>query len=270
MYRSRIEAAGAAFCCISGAGGVEYRSHINMTGTVATKMRRPYLRKLRAFTLLVVACIGISCRDKAQPPAAPPAPAVRNVLLITIDTLRADALSVYGGPVPAPALAQLAQRGAVFEHAFTSAPITLPAHTSLMSGLIPPVHGVRNNGTFRAPASLKLLAEYAQARGMKTGAVVGAFPLAAQFGLNQASHFTMTHLCPRRARLASSSTPNEQPGTCANAQRTGSTRSAPRTFSGSTSSIRITRTWITDSLRSVHTTMKSRTWIANSDFFSIT
>jgi len=73
----------------------------------------------------------------------------------------------------------------VFDRAFTVAPLTLPAHTSLLTGLYPPTHGVRNNGTFRASPDLKLLSEIALEHGFTTGAVIGGFPLAARFGLNQ-------------------------------------------------------------------------------------
>ncbi|HSP07447.1 MAG TPA: sulfatase-like hydrolase/transferase, partial [Acidobacteriota bacterium] len=144
--------------------------------------------KLRValFALLTIALV--SCKKEA-PPAAKPEPLFHNLLLITIDTLRADALSVYGGKTPVPFLESFARNATVFNHAFTSAPITLPAHTSLMTGLYPPAHGVRNNGTFRAPESLHLLAEYAKHNGMSTGAVIGGFPLAAQFGLNQGFDF---------------------------------------------------------------------------------
>lgn len=141
---------------------------------------------MRRILLIVVLLVG--CRH-AEPPAAKAAPAFRNLLLITIDTLRADALPMYGGKTPTPFLESFARNAAVFQHAYTPAPITLPAHTSLMSGLYPPSHGVRNNGTFRAPQSLHLLAEYAKQHEMRTGAVIGGFPLAAEFGLNQGFDF---------------------------------------------------------------------------------
>lgn len=143
------------------------------------------MRKIYFFLLLLIA----GCH-KAEPPVAVTAePEYRNLLLITIDTLRADALPMYGGKTPAPFLESLSGRAALFENAFTSAPITLPAHTSIMSGLYPPSHGVRNNATFHAPDSLVLLAEYAKQHGLKTGAVIGGFPLASQFGLKQGFDF---------------------------------------------------------------------------------
>ena len=135
---------------------------------------------------LVSACLCgfflLSCKEKTAPPATPP---IKNILLITIDTLRADALSAYGNKTRTPFFEEFARNSVIFENAFTCAPVTLPAHTSLLTGLYPPSHGVRNNGTFRAPGSLQLLSEYARQNGITTAAIVGGFPVAAQFGLNQ-------------------------------------------------------------------------------------
>ena len=123
----------------------------------------------------------------SKPPEKPPITdtSIRNILIVSIDTLRADALSIYGNPVRSNFFEEFAARSIVFDHAFTPVPITLPAHTSLLTGLYPPAHGVRNNGTFRASPELHLLSETAQQQGMSTAAFVGAFPLASQFGLNQ-------------------------------------------------------------------------------------
>jgi choline-sulfatase len=108
-----------------------------------------------------------------------------SVILITIDTLRADALSVYGSKTPTPFMQQFSENAAVFDHAFTSAPITLPAHTSLFTGLYPPSHGVRHNGVYKAQSSLTLISELAHNAGFATAAFVGGAPLAATYGLNQ-------------------------------------------------------------------------------------
>ena len=79
------------------------------------------------------------------PPSAPP-----NLLLITIDTLRADHLGAYGdGAAATPNLDALAARGARFQNAFTAVPLTLPSHASILTGLVPPVHGIRSNAVFR-------------------------------------------------------------------------------------------------------------------------
>lgn len=80
---------------------------------------------------------------------------------------------------------QFAENAGVFDRAFTSAPITLPAHTSLFTGMYPPSHGVRHNGVYKAQSSLTLLSELAHNAGFATAAFVGAAPLASNYGLNQ-------------------------------------------------------------------------------------
>ena len=77
------------------------------------------------------------------------APPKRNVILLTLDTTRADHLGLYGhAAASTPILDRLGREGVVFDDAITVAPLTLPSHTSIMTGLFPPRHGVRDNGTF--------------------------------------------------------------------------------------------------------------------------
>jgi arylsulfatase A-like enzyme/Flp pilus assembly protein TadD len=109
----------------------------------------------------------------------------QNVLLITIDTLRADAMSSYGGPALTPALDALARDGVRFTFAHAHAVLTLPSHTSILTGLYPYQHGVRDNSGYRVPAGLPTLATLLKRAGYATGAFVGAFPLHSRFGLNQ-------------------------------------------------------------------------------------
>ena len=117
-------------------------------------------------------------------PAAPRGP--RSVLLITLDTTRADALSCYGERADTtPALDELAREGTLFERAFTVAPITLTAHTTLLTGLYPPRHGLRDNGIGALDASAHTLAEAARAAGIQTAAFVGAVVLDKAFALDQ-------------------------------------------------------------------------------------
>ena len=136
------------------------------------------------------------------------APAVRNVLLITIDTLRADAVGAYGERhVKTPGVDSLAGRGTLFEHAYATAPITLTSHASLLTGLYPPGHGARHNGlTMRA--DVPTLAERFRIAGFRTAAFVSAFPLDRSFGLTRGFEEYADHM-PRGAdgRLA-----NERPG----------------------------------------------------------
>src|SRR5215510_4843692 len=109
-----------------------------------------------------------------------------NVLLITIDTLRADHLGCYGNTrAETPVIDRLATDGVLFEHAESAAPITLPAHVSLLTGTYPAYHGVRNNGVYRLGPRAETLAEVLKEHGYKTGAVISGYPLASRFGLSQ-------------------------------------------------------------------------------------
>jgi len=106
------------------------------------------------------------------------------VLLITVDTLRADALGCTGAAGdPTPRLDRLAAAGLRFDDAHAHSVLTLPSHASVLSGLLPPDHGIRANGGFRFPAGRDTLATLLKARGYATGAFVSAFPLDSRFGL---------------------------------------------------------------------------------------
>ena len=109
----------------------------------------------------------------------------QNVLLITIDTLRADALGSYGGRAATPNLDRLAQGGLRFTFAHAHAVVTLPSHSSILTGRYPFEHGVRDNAGYRLDDQSDTLAEFARRGGLATGAFVGAFPLDRQFGLGQ-------------------------------------------------------------------------------------
>jgi arylsulfatase A-like enzyme/Tfp pilus assembly protein PilF len=112
--------------------------------------------------------------------------AIRNVIVITLDTTRADHLAAYGyKDVKTPNIDALAQRGVLFEQAITPVPLTLPSHTSIFTGQYPIHHGVRNNGTFRVPEEAVTMAEILKSRGFHTGAVIGAFVLDSKYGLDQ-------------------------------------------------------------------------------------
>ncbi len=109
-----------------------------------------------------------------------------NVVLISTDTLRADHLACYGNlRIQTPALDDLARQGVLFRQTVTPAPITLPGHASMLTGLNPPHHGVRSNGFFRLRAETGTLASILKKEGYATGAAIGAFVLDRRFGLNQ-------------------------------------------------------------------------------------
>lgn len=109
----------------------------------------------------------------------------QNVLLVTIDTLRADALGCYGGRAATPHLDALARAGARFDFAHAHAVMTLPSHASILTGLYPFVHGVRDNSGYRLDPRHRTLAEALSAQGFATAAFIGAFPLDSRFGLDQ-------------------------------------------------------------------------------------
>jgi arylsulfatase A-like enzyme/predicted Zn-dependent protease len=109
-----------------------------------------------------------------------------NVLIITLDTIRADRLGAYGNQrIETPFVDGLARRGVLFEMCAAPAPLTLPSHTSIFTGTYPVYHGVRDNGDFVVPAGLTTMAQLFQEKGYRTGAFVGAFVLSARWGLNR-------------------------------------------------------------------------------------
>jgi thioredoxin-like negative regulator of GroEL len=136
------------------------------------------------------------------------------VILITIDTLRADAVGAYpsdaSGPSRTPALDGLAASGVRFEHAYAAAPVTLTSHATILTGVLPPGHGGRHNGMLMS-AGISTLAEEFKTIGWRTGAFVTAFPLDRRFGLSRGFD-TYSDRMPRDAsgRLA-----NERPGSLA-------------------------------------------------------
>ena len=134
---------------------------------------------------LVVAALGLSllggCGSRTEP--------VHRVLLITIDTLRWDRVGYMGADVETPNLDRLGRSGAIFTQAVTAAPITLPAHSSILSGLYPTSHGTRFNGIFRLPDEVETVAETLKGAGFTTAAFVGAFVLDRRFGLEQGFDF---------------------------------------------------------------------------------
>lgn len=113
-------------------------------------------------------------------------PEKTNVLLITLDTTRADRLGCYGHTgASTPTLDALAAKGMLFEDAQSIAPLTLPSHATMLTGLFPREHGLRVNGKSKLGDSIPTLATILKGRGYRTGAFVSAFVLDKQFGLNR-------------------------------------------------------------------------------------
>jgi arylsulfatase A-like enzyme/Flp pilus assembly protein TadD len=130
-------------------------------------------------------------------------PSGPNVLLVTIDTLRADHVGAYGAQgVATPTLDALAARGVLFEQAMAAVPLTLPSHASLLTGQYPPSHGVRHNAIFVLADEAETVAERFQAAGFATGAVIGAAVLGPEFGLAQGFDHYDSALPEQRATSA--------------------------------------------------------------------
>ncbi len=133
----------------------------------------PLRRAFVASSLLL--CLTLACGQTESP---------RRVVLITIDTLRADRVGCYGAEhAHTPTLDALAARGVRFDTAISPVPLTLPSHASILTGLDPPRHGVHDNTLFRLSDEIPTLAERARAGGLETAAFVGALVLDRQYGL---------------------------------------------------------------------------------------
>ena len=111
---------------------------------------------------------------------------IRHVLLISIDTCRADYLSCYGyESETTPNIDALAAEGILFENVIAPVPLTLPSHSSMLTGTLPPYHGVHHNKGYQLSKSNLTLAEILRANGFKTAAIISAFVLDSQFGIAQ-------------------------------------------------------------------------------------
>ena len=138
--------------------------------------------------LVLVALLLAGCADRgARPtPSGSAATAVTagnplNVLLITIDTLRFDAMSAS----VTPWMQRLAESGVRFEEAHAHNVVTLPSHANILSGRYPLDHGVHDNSGYRFPTSEETMATLLKSRGYRTAAFVSAFPLDSRFGLDR-------------------------------------------------------------------------------------
>ena len=136
--------------------------------------------------LVVLAVLGFLARfGKSMPHPVRRDPGL-SVLLITIDTLRADAVGAYGNTrVETPWMDRLAKEGVRFEQAHAHNVVTLPSHANILSGRYPIDHGVRDNAAFRFPVGKDTLPTILGKAGYRTGAFVSAFPLDSRFGLDR-------------------------------------------------------------------------------------
>lgn len=145
------------------------------------RARQLWFGVVALLVLAIVVFVGWQFRGSSALGAVP-----RGVLLITLDTTRADHLGCYGCPTArTPNLDRLAREGAVFTRCTTCSPLTLPSHSSILTALYPYAHGARQNGTGRLADSNTTLAETLKAAGFATQATIASFVLNQQFGTAQ-------------------------------------------------------------------------------------
>src|SRR4029450_10396033 len=147
------------------------------------RLRPVNASQLMKYALLIAAATSLFACDRGP---SFDRRADQNILLITIDTLRADALSSYDNSHAArtPNLDGLAARGTRFDFAHAHSVLTRPSHASILTGLYPFVHGVRDHSGYRMQRGTATLATLLKANGFATGAFVGGMPLARDFGLD--------------------------------------------------------------------------------------
>ena len=141
---------------------------------------------MRRVTLVLILVL-TACRRESGPPHFPNAP----VIVISIDTLRADHLPIYGyKAVETPAIDALAHDAVVFDYAISHCPLTLPSHVSLLTGLVPSTNGVRNNLGFRYDSrKFPSLPQTLKQKGYETGGAVSSYVLRGETGLRDAFDF---------------------------------------------------------------------------------
>ncbi|HEY0371160.1 MAG TPA: sulfatase-like hydrolase/transferase [Thermoanaerobaculia bacterium] len=141
----------------------------------------------RRLPLLAALLFALACREK---PAVPSTYAGAPVIFVSVDTLRADHLPMFGyRGVETPNLDRLRNDGVLFTSAYAQAPLTLPSHTTVLTGLLPEHHGVRNNIGFHLDAKVPTIASLLRGAGYRTGAAVSAYVLRGNTGLRESFDF---------------------------------------------------------------------------------
>lgn len=151
---------------------------------------------LSAVLVLAAACLLDGCRRTGKK--------VRHVVLISIDTCRADYLGCYGfGRPTTPNIDAMAAEGVLFRNAVAAAPLTLPSHSTMLTGTIPPYHGVHDNSGYRLDESNTTLAEILKEDGYATGGIVAIFILDSDRGIAQGfDYYNDDYEEPNRVDLA--------------------------------------------------------------------
>ncbi len=160
----------------------------NNTTSIKIPKKKFVKKRLNSLWLLLSALLIFSATFTPKPlqSHAGGRPSRANLLLITIDTLRADRVSCYDSThLKTPHIDALATEGALFTRAFANTSTTLPSHANILLGTSPLYHGVHENSFFVVHRDFITLAEHLKSAGYTTGAFVGAFPLDKKFGLDQ-------------------------------------------------------------------------------------
>ena len=168
------------------------RRNSHKIGSESTSVEGQFMKK-RFFTrIAILIIVGFSllavfiAAEKWLSKSKTRLPGATNVLLITLDTTRADHIGAYGySSAKTPALDRLAADGCLFENCYTSVPLTLPSHSSLLTGRYPPGHNVRNNGKYVLSEHEITIQEVLKDRNYITFAAVGSYILHSKFGLGQ-------------------------------------------------------------------------------------
>jgi arylsulfatase A-like enzyme/Flp pilus assembly protein TadD len=183
-------------------------------------MRKPLFPVL-AGALAALAILASCGQDAGRP----------NVLLVSLDTVRPDHMGCYGyEQIETPVVDGLADRGVLFEDCVTPIPLTLPAHSSILTGLYPISHGVRDNGSFALAGDFTTIAEILKGEGYSTGAFIGAFVLDSRFGLDQG--FDVYHDNMAAGRKATGFGYEERPAEDVNRDATAWLDTVPEPFFG--------------------------------------
>jgi len=139
---------------------------------------------MKVVLTVAVVMLGVACAPRSAPQSA--RASAKNLVLVTIDTLRADRVGVYGATrVATPNLDRLAREGALALQATVPVPLTRPSHISLFTGRYPAEHGIRDNVSPPLASDVPVLAELLQQRGFTTAAFVSSIVLSKQSGLGR-------------------------------------------------------------------------------------
>jgi len=183
--RTRLATAQGCHALKTSRSSVDSRARVSLSPSLRVRLplvadvARAFQARVRgakspARHLIAVACALTVVRGQSSPP---------NVLLITIDTVRADHIGAYGATAAAtPAIDRLAREGVRFADATTQAPLTGPAHAAILTGRYPARFGARDNASAPIPAGVTSIAELFKSNGYRTGGFVGAFILGPEYG----------------------------------------------------------------------------------------